>query len=152
MPRDRVGGAGHDALGVWKCVGSGDAKSCVSTGRGARGNEMTTYKDKYRVGTARLPGWDYSSHGYYFLTICTKGHVHYFGDIVGGEMTLSDLGRVARDCWTAIPEHFPFALVDERVVTPNNVHGIVIIPPHGGNSMNTTVHRPDRRECPSGRL
>ena len=91
---------------------------------------MAMYKDKYRVETTRLPGWDYSSHGYYFVTICTKGHVHYFGDIVGGEMTLSDVGRVACDCWAAIPAHFPFAVVDESVVMPNHVHGIVIIPPH----------------------
>ena len=33
---------------------------------------MTLYKNKYRVESTRLAGWDYSSPGYYFVTICTK--------------------------------------------------------------------------------
>ncbi len=91
---------------------------------------MTVYKDNYRVETTRLPGWDYSSHGYYFITICTKRWQSCFGQIVAGVMVSSDLGRVARDCWAAIPVHFPGAAVDEFVVMPNHVHGIVIIQPN----------------------
>ena len=32
---------------------------------------MTKFKDKYRVESARLRGWDYASAGWYFVTICT---------------------------------------------------------------------------------
>ncbi len=42
---------------------------------------MTLYKNKYRIESARLKGWDYSSDGYYFITICTKNRECYFGDI-----------------------------------------------------------------------
>ena len=43
---------------------------------------MTLYKNKYRVEPARLYGYDYSSPGLYFVTICTKNRVHYFGNII----------------------------------------------------------------------
>jgi putative transposase len=90
---------------------------------------MTLYRKKYRVETTRLGAWDYSSHGYYFVTLCTKGHRCCLGNVVAGEMVLLDLGHAAQDCWIAIPDHFPFATVDESVVMPNHVHGIVIIRP-----------------------
>jgi len=30
------------------------------------------FKNKYRIETTRLNGWDYGKNGYYFVTICTK--------------------------------------------------------------------------------
>lgn len=39
------------------------------------------YKNKYRTTPVRLTGWDYGSHGLYFITICTKDRVRYFGEI-----------------------------------------------------------------------
>ena len=93
---------------------------------------MTMYRNRYRVETTRLAGWDYSSHGYYFVTICTEGKQCSFGDVVDAAMVLSDLGRAAHDCWAAIPDHFPAVTLDEAVVMPNHVHGIVIIRPHEG--------------------
>jgi putative transposase len=92
---------------------------------------MAMYRNKYRVETTRLAGWDYSSPGHYFVTVCTKSHEEYFGEVVGQEMVLSDLGRVARECWIAIASHFPFAAADAFVVMPNHVHGIVVITSEG---------------------
>ncbi|MES2426253.1 MAG: hypothetical protein V4560_04740 [Bacteroidota bacterium] len=40
------------------------------------------YKNKYRIPTARLSNWDYGSHGLYYITICTKDRISYFGDII----------------------------------------------------------------------
>src|SRR5271169_5569659 len=40
------------------------------------------YKNKYRVESARLENWDYSSEGFYFITICTKNRVSFFGKII----------------------------------------------------------------------
>ena len=42
-------------------------------------------------------------------------------------MHLSEIGKIANDCWLAIPQHFPFVRLGEFVVMPNHVHGIVII-------------------------
>ena len=40
------------------------------------------FQNKYRIPSNRLPGYDYGADGWYFVTICTKNRVHYFGDIV----------------------------------------------------------------------
>jgi REP element-mobilizing transposase RayT len=42
-------------------------------------------------------------------------------------MILSESGQIAYDLWYELPEHFSFVSLDEFVVMPNHVHGIVII-------------------------
>jgi len=63
----------------------------------------------------------------YFVTICTNNHKHYFGEIVDGTVYLSPLGHVTKDCWLMIPAHFPFVDLDEFIVMPNHLHGIICI-------------------------
>ena len=46
---------------------------------------------------------------------------------MGEEKILNDLGRVAQSCWQAIPDYFLHALLDDYVVRPNHVHGMVRI-------------------------
>ena len=75
----------------------------------------------------RLQDYDYSQTGYYLVTICTQGKVNYFGEIEKGQMRLNDIGQIATDCWQDIPEHFRNAGLDEFVVMPNHIHGIIII-------------------------
>ncbi|BAZ14176.1 hypothetical protein NIES4071_60160 [Calothrix sp. NIES-4071] len=88
---------------------------------------MTLYQNKYRVESTRLKGWDYSSNGYYFVTICTLNRVCYFGEIVSGEVNLSKAGELARDLLIQIPDYFPNFRIDEFIIMPNHVHGILII-------------------------
>ncbi|MGV8815590.1 MAG: hypothetical protein ACOH2D_15925 [Gelidibacter sp.] len=40
------------------------------------------FRNKYRIESTRLQNWDYGSNAAYFVTICTKNRIHYFGDIV----------------------------------------------------------------------
>ena len=75
----------------------------------------------------RLQEYNYSSSGTYFVTICTSNRKCLFGDIVDGKMLLNELGRIARQCWWAIPDHFPHAQLDVFVIMPNHVHGIIWI-------------------------
>ena len=42
-------------------------------------------------------------------------------------MILSDIGKTAENCWCEIPRHFPFVKLDEYVIMPNHIHGIIII-------------------------
>lgn len=72
-----------------------------------------------------MQGWDFTSPGWYFITICTKGMKSCFGTIVNGRMALNAAGTVADRCWREIPAHFPRAVVDEHVVMPNHVHGLL---------------------------
>lgn len=85
------------------------------------------FKGKYKVASTRLPDWNYAESGYYFITICTKDRVHFFGKIEKGEMYVSEIGKIVRKFWMEIPRHFPFVILDEFVVMPNHIHGIVII-------------------------
>ena len=75
----------------------------------------------------RLKDYDYSQTGYYLVTICTQDKVNYFGGIEKGQMQLNDIGQIATDCWQDIPEHFRNTALDEFVVMPNHIHGIIII-------------------------
>lgn len=75
----------------------------------------------------RLPGFDYSREGAYFITICTHDREELFGEIKNGEMILNENGKIARDIWYETPSHFPHIAMDEFVVMPNHIHGIIII-------------------------
>jgi len=120
------------------------------------------YNNKYRIPSARLKYWDYGWNAAYFVTICTKDRLCYFGDVVDNmetrliaslpepEMQLSEIGQIANDRWLEIPDHFPFVELGEFQVMPNHVHGIVIINKpnekqkyktrnNGGGSGNTDV-------------
>ena len=90
-------------------------------------NRPEKYKNKYRIPSARWAAWDYGANAAYFVTICTKTRSHDFGTIVDGQMNLAAVGQSAQDCWQAIPDHFPFVILDEFVVMPNHVHGIIVI-------------------------
>jgi REP element-mobilizing transposase RayT len=96
---------------------------------------------KYRIKSARLPGWNYAADGFYFVTICTKNRVNFFGEIREREMFLSPLGQIVGKFWRGIPAHFPNAKLDKFVVMPNHLHGILVID-NWGNGEN----HDDRRD------
>jgi len=75
----------------------------------------------------RLKGFDYSKNGCYYVTICTKNREHYFGEIDDNVMKYDILGEVAIKLWLAIPAHYHYVLLDEFVVMPNHIHGILMI-------------------------
>jgi len=75
----------------------------------------------------RLQNYDYSQPGAYFVTICAHERADLFGEIAHGEMQLNALGRVAAECWDAIPAHFPDVELDAYCMMPNHFHGIVVI-------------------------
>ncbi|NTW29687.1 MAG: transposase [Candidatus Moranbacteria bacterium] len=85
------------------------------------------FQDRYRVKSARLPGYDYSQPGAYFVTICTEDHCPWFGDIVEGRMTLSEIGEIVREEIIQTPIIRPNVVLDEWVIMPNHVHVILQI-------------------------
>ncbi|NDP22347.1 MAG: hypothetical protein GZ091_14885, partial [Paludibacter sp.] len=110
------------------------------------------FQNKYRIPSARWAQWDYGSNATYFITICTQGRLHYFGEIVETQnvaslqspnqpetqnvaslqspnqpetqntMNLSELGIQAQKCAIDIPLHFTFVTMDTFIVMPNHVH------------------------------
>ncbi len=85
------------------------------------------FKKKYRIPSSRLPGHDYGANGYYFITICTKNRERLFGQIKQDEMEYSVIGKIAENFWKQIPVHFDFVLLDEWVIMPDHMHGIIVI-------------------------
>lgn len=75
----------------------------------------------------RLRGYDYTSAGAYFVTICAQGRECLFGEVSGGWMRLGTLGECVASVWQAIPDHFPGVELDARVVMPNHMHGIIVL-------------------------
>ena len=83
------------------------------------------FRNKYRIESSRLKGYDYSGPGAYYITIVTRNRECLFGDVVNDKMILNESGKIADKYWKEIPEHFPNAILDEYIVMPNHLHGII---------------------------
>ena len=82
---------------------------------------------KLRRRSLRLKGYGYDQPGFYFVTVCTYRRENLFGEIQQGSMRLNQYGGIAEQSFVAIPEHFDNAQVDEFIIMPNHIHGIVVI-------------------------
>lgn len=75
----------------------------------------------------RLNNYDYSTEGAYFITICTEKHKSVFGKIVNEKMILNDLGNRIFQFWSQLPDHNSNIILDEFIIMPNHIHGIIVI-------------------------
>jgi len=85
---------------------------------------MTAVLKRQRM---RLAGYDYSRVGAYFVTVCAVDRKCLFGEIVLDKMHLSQIGAMVASCWLEIPRHFPNVTLDEFVIMPNHLHGILLL-------------------------
>jgi len=78
--------------------------------------------------TIRLRGFDYSQANWYYVTICTNHHESLFvHSAFANNLQLNDIGQIAHQCWLDIPNHYSNVKLDEFIIMPNHVHGIIII-------------------------
>jgi len=113
----------------------------------------------------RLDNFDYASDGFYFITICAYQNKNIFGNIVRAgpcagpnsspcadpKIELNNIGNMIKSAWDDIPKFYPNAGIDEFIIMPNHVHGIIILSniqgrPQGGAptlflSLSDVVHR-----------
>lgn len=82
-----------------------------------------------RKNSLRLSNYDYSLPGAYFITICTQNRLHLFGHISNGEMVLNDYGKVVKDVWKNLPNHYQNMECGQFVVMPNHIHGVMFLKP-----------------------
>jgi putative transposase len=94
---------------------------------------MITASDNCRRRSLRLSTYDYTLAGAYFVTICTHERACLFGEIIDETMHSSGAGKMVNECWLAIRNTFPTVYIDEYVVMPNHVHGILILPGPGAS-------------------
>ena len=90
---------------------------------------MNTYYDpnKHQRRSLRLKGYDYTKAGAYFITLMTYQRECLFGEVLNGEVELSDWGYLALNEWRRLSQRFEMVSVDEIIVMPNHVHGILLI-------------------------
>jgi len=105
------------------------------------------FKDKYRVESIRLPGYDYSQPGAYFITIVTHNRQCSFGNIIDDEMMLNEFGVLVQNEWLKTGIIRPNINIDAFVVMPNHLHGIIIITDNdNGHSRDSRDSRDSRRD------
>ncbi|MCL6613548.1 MAG: transposase [Firmicutes bacterium] len=76
----------------------------------------------------RLKGYDYSQPGVYFVTICTQNRECLFGEVVDGVMRLGVYGQIVAETWQWLAAQYSsYITLDEWVVMPNHLHGIIVI-------------------------
>jgi putative transposase len=75
----------------------------------------------------RLKEYDYSLPGEYFITICTFDRNCILGEIIEEKMKLSSSGEIVKKCWEQIPGYYKDVELDEYIIMPNHIHGIVVL-------------------------
>ena len=75
----------------------------------------------------RLKGFDYTRAGAYFVTVCTYQKQLYFEDW--------KLASIVRKIWNTLPDHYSTVQLDEFVVMPNHVHGLLWLSEEGRGRM-----------------
>jgi putative transposase len=113
-----------------------------------------SYHSRISRSSLRLPDYDYSLPGAYFVTLVTSLREHLFGEIKDGEVRLNDMGKIVWEVWRSLPIRYPNISLDEAVVMPNHFHGIVIIEEKPVAAIQSepvaAIHElPLRRELPS---
>ena len=95
--------------------------------------EPELYLDKYRVASARLPGYDYGQSGAYFVTICAKDRQPHFGtvavpngDWAAATVRPTALGQRVLSGWADIPRFAAFVALDAFMLMPDHVHGLLL--------------------------
>ncbi|HWQ11244.1 MAG TPA: transposase [Roseiflexaceae bacterium] len=83
--------------------------------------------NRHRRRSIRLRGYDYAQAGAYFVTICTNVRAPWFGMVSGGAVQLSAPGDMVAAWWREVTARFPPVDLDEYVVMPDHLHGIVLL-------------------------
>ncbi len=104
--------------------------------------------NKHHRRSIRLKGYDYSQAGAYFVTICAYNRECLFGEIVDGKMALNELGEIVREEWIYSTKIRNEIKMDEYVVMPNHIHGIVIIKDVDNVPVGVTGRSPLQRRSP----
>ena len=99
---------------------------------------MYVYKELTRDNRRR--GWDYTSAGVYFVTICADRLAPCLGRISGANVRLTPSGKIIQRTWFELPSRFRRVELDEFVVMPDHVHGILILQKPGGSRPAATTH------------
>ncbi|MBC7766073.1 MAG: transposase [Hyphomonadaceae bacterium] len=101
----------------------------------------------------RLKHYDYTTNGYYFVTICTENKENLFGDIIDGKMLLSHAGNMVEERYLNLKNMFEDIELVQYIVMPNHFHAIIALVGAGFMSAHDEVSsnpkRADTRPAPT---
>ena len=89
--------------------------------------EHSEEKESSQHKRIRLQGKDYGENGYYFVTIDVKHMKPLLGTLIGAEVKLSARGELVQSIWNTLPQRFAGVYLDEYVLMPDHMHGIILI-------------------------
>lgn len=93
--------------------------------------------------TPRAKWHDYKG-GEYFVTICTKDRVHYFGEVCGGEMQLTSIGEMLKqEIENTEKIRGGDISIPLYVIMPNHVHLIVVVSCRDASHASSASHASD---------
>ena len=113
------------------------------------------YNNRFKINSTRLANWDYGSNASYFVTICTGNKQPYFGEIIQAEhngdniasLQATPLGVLASQYWEDITKHFSFVELDDYIIMPDHIHGILLF-----NNPDARSWQPNKPGPQSGNL
>ncbi|HLX11449.1 MAG TPA: transposase [Bacteroidota bacterium] len=81
-----------------------------------------------------MKGFDYTQGGAYFITICTHDQECLMGEVLAEEMKLNDFGQIVDEEWKITSNLRPSVELDEYVIMPDHLHGIIILTEQESNA------------------
>ncbi len=108
----------------------------------------------HRRRSIRLQNYDYSSQGAYFVTICTWSRESILGEVLNSAVQLSSSGDIVMRCWQDLPNHYSDIVLDEVVIMPNHLHGIILLngdTDRAGLKPAPTGKKPGLKPAPTGK-
>jgi len=88
---------------------------------------MTFEKARHQRLSLRLAGYEYTGPGFYFITICVQEHQSLPGATIDNKIVLNDSVWMVAEHWHRLPRCFSDLALDEFVVMPNHIHGILVL-------------------------
>ncbi len=89
--------------------------------------EMPYDPERHHRRSIRLKGYDYRAEGAYFVTLCVQDRRCLFGAIARDAVQLSATGQAVVESWVWLGQQYPYVILDEWVVMPNHLHGLLFI-------------------------
>ena len=106
---------------------------------------------KHHRRSIRLRGYDYAQTGLYYVTLCTQDRQRLFGAVVNGEMQPDPAGLIAGECWEWLAARYDHVELDQWVVMPNHLHGIIALTDRMGTRVTgESACRGGSRTAPTG--
>jgi putative transposase len=101
------------------------------------GRSRDHHRDMHHRRSTRLPGWDYSADGDYFVTLCSQGRLPIFGHLLEGRLEPTDVGRIVTETWRWLPLQYRYVTLDAWCLMPDHLHGVVRLGDHSGTPRKT---------------